>query len=61
MVSVLASPANALPLMQSFGEVRQITRMPNGDIIVDFKRADVADTVSSSSAQLHPTRRLYAA
>lgn len=33
-------------LFQSFGEVSQITRMPNGDLHVHFRSADVADTVS---------------
>lgn len=30
---------------KSFGEVDQITRMPNGDLHIDFQRAEVADTV----------------
>lgn len=30
---------------QSFGEVRQITRMPNGDLHIDFRDPEVADTV----------------
>jgi hypothetical protein len=30
---------------QSFGEVRQITRMPNGDLHIDFRNSEVADTV----------------
>ena len=32
---------------QKFGELRTITRMPNGDLHVDFKRTEVADTVSA--------------
>ena len=32
---------------QSFGEVSSITRGPNGDILVDFRKAEVADTVRS--------------
>ncbi|KZT30866.1 hypothetical protein NEOLEDRAFT_41761 [Neolentinus lepideus HHB14362 ss-1] len=31
---------------QSFGELREITRVPNGDIYVHFRKAEVADTVS---------------
>lgn len=31
--------------MQSFGEVRSISRMPNGDLQIDFRDSDVADTV----------------
>lgn len=38
---------------EGFGELRQINRMPNGDLIVDFKRADVADTVCRISARVH--------
>jgi hypothetical protein len=30
---------------QNFGEVSQITRMPNNDLHVHFRRADVAETV----------------
>ena len=30
---------------QSFGEVDQITRMPNGDLHINFEKAEVADTV----------------
>jgi len=30
---------------QSFGEVGQITRMPNGDLHIDFRDSEVADTV----------------
>jgi len=33
---------------QSFGEVNQITRMPNGDLHIDFRKAEVADTVGLS-------------
>lgn len=32
---------------ESFGELNQITRIPNGDLHVDFRRAEVAETVSS--------------
>ncbi|KAI5121166.1 hypothetical protein M0805_007163 [Coniferiporia weirii] len=38
---------------ERFGELRQITRMPNGDLLIDFKRADVADTVCRISARVH--------
>ncbi|TFY72802.1 hypothetical protein EVG20_g222 [Dentipellis fragilis] len=30
---------------ESFGEINQISRMPNGDLHVDFRRSEVADTV----------------
>ena len=30
---------------QSFGELNSITRVPNGDLHVDFRKAEVADTV----------------
>ena len=30
---------------QSFGEIGSITRGPNGNILVDFRKAEVADTV----------------
>lgn len=33
-------------LFQSFGEVNQITRMQNGDLHIDFRKNEVADTVS---------------
>lgn len=32
-------------LPQSFGELKNITRVQNGDIHVDFRLAEVADTV----------------
>ena len=32
---------------ESFGEVTQIIRLPNGDLHVHFRRADVAETVCS--------------
>ncbi|KAH8119885.1 hypothetical protein DFH11DRAFT_1557117 [Phellopilus nigrolimitatus] len=38
---------------ERFGELRQITRMPNGDLLIDFKRGDVADTVCRISARVH--------
>ncbi|KAL5494951.1 hypothetical protein ACEPAI_413 [Sanghuangporus weigelae] len=38
---------------ERFGELRQMTRMPNGDLHIDFKRADVADTVCRISARVH--------
>lgn len=38
---------------ERFGELRQVTRMPNGDFLIDFKRADVADTVCRISARVH--------
>ncbi|KAG9314017.1 hypothetical protein JVU11DRAFT_4795 [Chiua virens] len=37
---------------QSFGEIDQITRMPNGDIQISFLKADVADTVCRVRAQV---------
>lgn len=40
---------------QSFGEVRHITRKPNGELHVDFRKSSVADTVSRS-----PPARLVA-
>ena len=33
--------------LQSFGEVSQIVRMPDEDLHVHFKKAEVADTVRS--------------
>lgn len=30
---------------QSFGDIRQINRMTNGDLQIDFRDAEVADTV----------------
>ncbi|EGO05303.1 hypothetical protein SERLA73DRAFT_174395 [Serpula lacrymans var. lacrymans S7.3] len=38
---------------QSFGEVDQITRMPNGDLHVNFRKAEVADTVCRVRAKVH--------
>ncbi|KAL4070575.1 hypothetical protein J3A83DRAFT_3229815 [Scleroderma citrinum] len=38
---------------QSFGEIDQITRMPNGDLHVNFRRAEVADTVCRVRARVH--------
>lgn len=35
-------------LAQSFGEVTQIMRMPNGDLHVHFRKAEVAETVGVS-------------
>ncbi|KAF8640355.1 hypothetical protein AX17_000026 [Amanita inopinata Kibby_2008] len=37
---------------ESFGEVSQITRMPNNDLHVHFRRADVADTVCRLRAKV---------
>lgn len=34
-------------IIQSFGEVTQIVRVPNGDLHVHFRKAEVADTVSA--------------
>lgn len=34
---------------KSFGEVDQITRMPNGDLHINFQKAEVADTVRTVS------------
>lgn len=38
---------------ESFGEVNQITRMPNGDLHIDFRKAEVADTVCRVNARVH--------
>lgn len=38
---------------ESFGEVRQIARMPNGDLHVDFRNSEVADTVCRVRAKVH--------
>lgn len=38
---------------QSFGEVDQITRMPNGDLHVNFHKAEVADTVCRVRAKVY--------
>lgn len=38
---------------ESFGEVNQITRMPNGDLHIDFRKAEVADTVCRINARVH--------
>jgi len=38
---------------ETFGPLRQITRMPNGDLQVDFKKADVADQVCRLNAQVY--------
>ena len=34
--------------LQSFGEISSISRGANGDVLVDFRKAEVADTVRSS-------------
>ncbi|KAI9570223.1 hypothetical protein HD554DRAFT_2204045 [Boletus coccyginus] len=38
---------------QSFGELDQITRMPNGDLHINFQKAEVADTVCRVRAKVH--------
>ncbi|KAJ7925999.1 hypothetical protein B0H13DRAFT_1974176 [Mycena leptocephala] len=38
---------------ESFGEVSQITRMPNDDLHVNFRQADVADTVCRLRAKVY--------
>jgi len=38
---------------ESFGEVNQITRMPNDDLHVHFRNADVADTVCRLRAKVY--------
>ncbi|KAI0697598.1 hypothetical protein BC835DRAFT_1305189 [Cytidiella melzeri] len=38
---------------EGFGELNQITRMPNGDLHVDFRRTEVADTVCRLHASVH--------
>ena len=40
--------ADSFYQQQSFGEVNQITRMANGDLHIDFRKAEVADTVGFS-------------
>ncbi|KAF8973635.1 hypothetical protein BDZ97DRAFT_1912111 [Flammula alnicola] len=37
---------------ESFGEVRQISRMPNGDLQIDFRDPEVADTVCRVRAKV---------
>lgn len=37
---------------ESFGEISSITRRTNGDILVDFKKAEVADTVCRVQARV---------
>lgn len=37
---------------ESFGEVRQILRMPNGDLVISFQSAEVADTVCRVRAKV---------
>lgn len=37
---------------ESFGELSQITRMPNGDIYVHFRKAEVADNVCRLNARV---------
>ncbi|KAF6766620.1 hypothetical protein DFP72DRAFT_985609 [Ephemerocybe angulata] len=37
---------------ETFGEIRQITRVANGDLHIDFRRPDVADTVCRIRAKV---------
>ncbi|EAU92759.1 hypothetical protein CC1G_01804 [Coprinopsis cinerea okayama7 len=37
---------------ESFGEIRQVTRAPNGDLHIEFRKADVADTVCRVRAKV---------
>jgi len=37
---------------ESFGEIGSIVRRTNGDILVDFKKAEVADTVCRVQARV---------
>ncbi|KAJ3511485.1 hypothetical protein NLJ89_g4070 [Agrocybe chaxingu] len=37
---------------ESFGEIRQISRMPNGDLQIDFRDPEVADTVCRVRAKV---------
>ncbi|KAI0375135.1 hypothetical protein BV20DRAFT_976473 [Pilatotrama ljubarskyi] len=37
---------------ESFGELNSITRVPNGDLHVDFRKAEVADTVCRLNARV---------
>jgi len=37
---------------EGFGEIRQITRVPNGDLHIEFRSADVADTVCRLRAKV---------
>lgn len=38
---------------ESFGDLNQITRVPNGDLHVDFRSSEVADTVCRLHARVH--------
>ncbi|TFK94411.1 hypothetical protein K466DRAFT_476581 [Polyporus arcularius HHB13444] len=38
---------------ESFGELNCITRVPNGDLHIDFRRVEVADTVCRLNARVH--------
>ncbi|KAI8990566.1 hypothetical protein BD414DRAFT_304635 [Trametes punicea] len=38
---------------ESFGELNSITRVPNGDLHVDFRKAEVADTVCRLNARVY--------
>ncbi|PCH34011.1 hypothetical protein WOLCODRAFT_135447 [Wolfiporia cocos MD-104 SS10] len=38
---------------ESFGEINQIVRVPNGDLHVDFRKAEVADTVCRLQARVY--------
>ncbi|KAH6916946.1 hypothetical protein BKA70DRAFT_1417728 [Coprinopsis sp. MPI-PUGE-AT-0042] len=37
---------------ESFGEIRQISRVPNGDLHIEFRKAEVADTVCRIRAKV---------
>lgn len=47
--ALYSTPAD--PAAQSFGDLNQITRVPNGDLHVDFRSSEVADTVCCMNAQ----------
>ncbi|EJF66820.1 hypothetical protein DICSQDRAFT_123371 [Dichomitus squalens LYAD-421 SS1] len=38
---------------ESFGELNSITRVPNGDLHIDFRKAEVADTVCRLNARVY--------
>ncbi|TEB38954.1 hypothetical protein FA13DRAFT_421004 [Coprinellus micaceus] len=41
---------------ENFGEIRQITRVANGDLHIDFRRPEVADTVRNPHSSLYARR-----
>ena len=53
-----SSPTAILKNFQGFGEVRHMKRKPNGCLHVDFRKASVAETVSSSP-RIHPLLQCF--